>query len=77
MSILINLWNWFNGKKTVIGLALMGISTFLEAIVIGKWEATATWIPKVIETLAWIGAALTGSGLLHKGTKAVTSASKP
>lgn len=77
MSTLLNLWNWFNGKKTVIGLALIGIATFLSEIVVGKWEVVATWIPKLIETLSWIGVALTGSGLLHKGTKAVTSASKP
>ena len=72
MNILIKIWNWLNGKKTVIGLALMGIATFIQVIVIGKWEASADWLPKLVETLSYLGAILTGGGLLHKSSKALT-----
>lgn len=64
------IWNWFNGKKSVIGAYAFG-----SAYVIGKlssiWGIQYSWIPPLIDTLTEAGAILTGVGVIHKGVKAV------
>lgn len=64
------IWNWFNGKKSVIGAYAFG-----AAYAIGKvasiWGIQYSWIPPLIDTLTESGAILTGVGVIHKGVKAV------
>jgi hypothetical protein len=39
----------------------------------GIWEIEYDWIPKLVETLDWIGGVFTGIGLTHKGTKSIAA----
>lgn len=63
------LWEFLSGKKTTIGAILLFVATFFSEVIVGKWNATAEWIQPTIETLSWIGMALTGIGLGHKRIK--------
>lgn len=76
MKTLINLWNWFNGKKTTIGAAILmvvlAINAFDSQVVVAIWNMPLpAWLPKVIATLSWTGNILTGVGLAHKVAKSV------
>jgi len=61
--------NWLNGKKTAIGAIVLFISTLLSEVVCGIWNVNALWVTNLIETLNWIGMAITGVGLTHKIAK--------
>lgn len=64
-------WSALSGKKSAIGgyflLAAWGISEF----VIGDWGVSADILPKIAGTFTKIGVLLTGTGLGHKGIKAI------
>ncbi len=64
-----NIFEWFNGKKTIIGATILFVATFLSEIIIGKWHVTVDWMQPLIETLNWLGMAMTGLGLGHKAFK--------
>ena len=64
-----NLWLFFNGKKTVIGSALMIGAVILQEMVINIFEYDAPWEHKVIKALNWAGLMLGGTGLFHKAFK--------
>jgi len=66
---MIKLWDWFNGKKTNIGAVLLFVAVFFTEVLVGKWNLAGTWVQPLIETLNWIGMALTGGGLVHKAVK--------
>lgn len=66
METLLQFWNYLDGKKTTIGAALLFLATFLSEVIIGKWHAEAAWLQPTIETLNWIGMAVTGLGIGHK-----------
>lgn len=76
MNKLTAIWNWFNGKKTAIGAALFG-AAYVLGKVSGIWHLDAHWIAPTIDTLTEGGAILSGTGLLHKGMKAVGMADAP
>jgi len=62
------LWNWFSGKKTVIGAVLLGVPVIWEAVVpilsaSGVNEAKVVAITGVIATVVGLG---------HKVVKAVS-----
>ena len=81
MKKLIVLWNWFNGKKTVIGASIICFVPYLQGFindfVIGIWHLPQpTIIPQLIASLIWIGTALTTVGLVHKAVKYQTDAPK-
>jgi len=63
-----DLWEFLNGKKTSIGATLL-----LIALVLAKlseiWGIQADWIPRLVETLQWIGGLFSGTGLAHKAVK--------
>jgi len=67
-------WNYLNQKKTVIGSVLLFAAVVIQAMV-GIWsgEVTPEWILKLVETLEWFGGLITGVGLGHKGTKALST----
>lgn len=69
-----NLWQWFNGKKTVIATVLFIVSAFFDQVVVAQWGVTADWIPKLTGSLDWFGMILGGFGLTHKGMKIVKGA---
>ena len=69
MKTLNDLWNYLSGKKTTIGAILLFAAAFLTEVIVGKWGVTTSWIQPTIETLMWIGMALTGVGLGHKAMK--------
>lgn len=68
------LWKFFNNRKTSIGAGLL-----LAAVVLTKFseiwigETPPDWVPKLIETLQWLGGVFTGVGLGHKGGKVFSS----
>ncbi len=70
---------WLNGKKTIIGSIFLFLAVFGTEVVQGIWgikclpEATDcayTWLQNTIDTCSWIGMAMGGVGLIHKGIKA-------
>lgn len=81
MKKLIALWNWFNGKKTVIGASIICFVPYLQGFindfVIGIWHLPQPAIvPQLIASLIWIGTALTTVGLVHKAVKYQADAPK-
>ncbi len=75
MEALKNFWNWFNGKKTNIGSALMIIATFLpdfkQEFLIGIWHLQVPFVfDQTVQSLAYFGALLALTGLGHKLKKA-------
>ena len=65
------IWQFLSGKKTVIGASILFLATFLSEVIVGKWNVQVDWMTPLIETLNWLGMALTGLGLGHKAIKPV------
>lgn len=64
-----SLWNWLNGKKTVIGAGLSLLDTYVAPLV-GIPPATVTIINQVAQGIM-------GLGLLHKAAKASKGGKAP
>ena len=65
MKFLTLLWNWFNGNKTVIGMALMFLGD-------------KTWFHDFagdagVDIVQYLGGILTSVGIVHKIAKADTT----
>lgn len=70
MKWLINLWNWFNGKKLIIGGVCAGLSLYLfEGLLWDKWHMTWVGLTYINDVLVWAGGILMGTGAIHKGVK--------
>lgn len=69
MLFMNNIFTWLNGKKTTIGAILLFAAVFCGEVIVGIWHYNPDWMPKLIETLNWVGMPLTGAGLIHKGIK--------
>ncbi len=76
-SIIINrilkevfMWEWLNGKKTVIGSVFLFIALNI-ATAFGWFSFDPAWLSTLITILTWIGNTLVGGGLTHKVVKAV------
>ena len=74
MQQLTQLWNYFDGKKTSIGAAILTFAFCLtqvdSQVYIGIWKQTnPAWFDPFIQTIEWVGTAFSGVGLLHKGAK--------
>lgn len=60
------LWNWLNGKKTIVGLTMLWLADRLwlkELLPDGAIEGA------VVDGLIFIGGALAGIGFIHKTLK--------
>lgn len=60
------MWNWLNGKKTIIGLTMLWLADRLwlkDILPDGLMEGA------VIDGLIYIGGALAGMGFFHKAFK--------
>lgn len=66
---MLNIFTYLNGKKTMIGAALLFVAAFFDVVVIGEWGVSADWVKHTVFTLEWIGMPLTGVGFSHKGYK--------
>lgn len=67
------MWEKLNEKKTTIGAALLLVATLISGLTaIWAGENPPDWIPKLIETLQWLGGIFAGVGLTHKGFKVVS-----
>lgn len=64
-----DLWEFFNGKKRVIGGVCFLVSLFLRQFIVGIWEYEPDWMEKLILSFDWLGGAFTGTGILHKAAK--------
>jgi len=66
-----NLWEYFNGKKTIVGTCCLLTSAFGYQVVMGIWDigATSYYFSNSLNTLDWLGMALGGIGLSHKAIK--------
>lgn len=62
-------WDWFNGKKTVMGTACLFASAFITQVLIDIWGLDAEPLQHTRETLDWLGLILGGTGLMHKAVK--------
>lgn len=63
-SIVTKVWDYFNGKKTVIGTTGLSIATIVDRYAPdGHWTDIAAQVSMVIFGL------LAGTGVVHKGTK--------
>ncbi len=70
MNVIKKIWEFLNGKKTLIGGVICFISVFLSEVICGIWGVHTNWLPPLIKTLNWIGMPLVGIGGVHKGIKA-------
>ena len=63
-----NLWNWLNGKKTIISIIYGAIITYLQVSgILG---------PNELVLLSTIGGAIFGIGIGHKIDKALAKTTK-
>jgi len=69
MKYINQLWNFFSGKKTIIGSILMTGSIVITEVVVGIWMVEGDWIAPTVKTLNWVGMLMGGTGLLHKAAK--------
>ena len=60
------IWNWLNGNKTIIGMALLWLAQYIP-------PDTMLWFIPAKALLDWVGGLLTGVGVIHKIAKADTS----
>ena len=65
------MWEILNGKKTAIATAVLGVSAILSQVVVGIWEYSPDWMPKLVMTLDYVGMVIGSVGLGHKGVKTV------
>ena len=72
MNIITKVWNYFNGNKTTIGAIIMVASLFMQEVTIDIWLYNPDWMPKLIQSLNWIGGITGAIGLTHKSVKQVT-----
>jgi hypothetical protein len=63
------IWDYFNGKKTVIAAALLVTATFLSTLLGDTLGYQSAWLDSITELLRWIGMVLGGVGLGHKAVK--------
>lgn len=66
MIALKELWEFLNGKKTIIGAMLLIVGAFMGEVIVGIWGFHATVIIKMASTLNWMGMAMGGTGIFHK-----------
>lgn len=70
-------WNWLSGKKTTISAVMMLVAGVVEHILLGIWDiADATMVATIhnsADTLTYVGMAVAGLGLGHKGVKQYTT----
>lgn len=67
-------WDYFNGKKTNIGAAILMIAFVItqvdQQVAVGIWGITLPdWVDKAVQTLEWFGTAIAGLGLGHQAVK--------
>lgn len=65
MTFIEKVWNFLNGNKTVIGMALLWLAEYIPADMM-------LWVIPVKAILQWIGGLLTGVGVAHKIAKSNT-----
>lgn len=68
MNWLKKAWSWLDGKKTVIGSVAVNIATFMPEFNV---SILGVDVP-IKDGLLYLGMALGGTGLLHKGKKGGT-----
>lgn len=74
MEKLKQLWEYFNGKKSVIGGAILTFAFFVnqfdQQVLIGYWHiVNPIWYQPLLDTVDWFGAVLGGVGIIHKAVK--------
>ena len=70
MRYLILAWNWLDGSKTAIGLALqLAIPDFVQAGLLSPGAAS--------QAIHWVAVGITVLGIIHKVVKAVQNAPIP
>lgn len=65
---MITLWQWFNGKKMIIG-GLVFLAADAMAKIFGFWNYNPEWMTPTIDTMKYIGDVLVGVGAVHKLSK--------
>ena len=72
MEVIKKIWNFFNGKKTLIGGICVWISiSLIGDLLIGQLGMTSAILTKIAAVFLWIGQYLTPVGVLHKVGKVI------
>lgn len=61
--------DWLNGKKTKIGAACLLLVVFANQVLVGVWGMHGVYLMHGIDTVQWLGEALTTVGFIHAGYK--------
>jgi len=67
-SALNSAWMFFDGRKTIIGGILLGLSAYLQGLT-EIIQASVDWWQLTINILAYTGGWITTGGAVHKITK--------
>lgn len=62
---------WLDGKKTVLGGALLLAGAINDQVLQGIWDWHSPIVSNVAQTCEWFGMAVTSWGLGHKTAKRV------
>lgn len=72
MNLLLGLWTWLDGKKTIISAICLTIALVMKQLLVDLNGYDPAWVEFVIKNLNYIGEAFGVTGLLHKATKTGT-----
>lgn len=64
------MWEKLDTRKTTIGAGMLISALVLEKLAeIWMGPTQPDWVPKLVESLEWLGGFVAGVGLGHKGVK--------
>lgn len=67
------MWQWFDGKKTIIGtICLYVAELIIGGLIKDQLHFSPEWLTTIQTILTWIGGILVPGGLGHKYIKANT-----
>jgi len=69
MGTILKIWNWLNGKKTVIGSVCLWIGGIFLPFIINDLNYHPAWFDTLISILNWLGGVLAPLGIMHKAAK--------
>jgi hypothetical protein len=68
------MWQWFNGKKVIIGTVLLYLSVYLiDGFLIGEINYSPEWLLVINKFCVYVGGLLIPTGLGHKAIKYIAA----
>ena len=68
------IWKYFDGRKTQVSAAILGLAIFIEEVLVGIWGLFpgVLWLEPTLQTIRWVGMGTAFIGFGHKTVKTIT-----